>query len=308
MMETGNRDEQFRSGFVGIIGRPNVGKSTLINSLIGHKVVITSDKPQTTRNKIAAIMNGPNIQVIFLDTPGIHKPKHLLGKMMNSQARTAARDVDLVLFVVDASIHGHKGDAYVSEELLASGAEVWLVMNKSDLLEEGLEEKAQESFFNMAGFGRKYMVSAQTGAGLDGLLMDVCSIMQPGPRFYPEGMQIDHPEEFIVSELIREKIFRLTRDEIPHSVAVAVESMQNRGSDIIDISAVIYVERDSQKGIIIGAKGAMLKEVGTQARLDMETILGNRVNLQLWVKVRDKWRQDPSQLGRFGYDDGGEEP
>ena len=300
-------NEDFRSGFVGMIGRPNVGKSTLINSFIGHKVVITSDKPQTTRNKIAAIMNRPGLQVIFLDTPGIHKPKHLLGKMMNSQARSAARDVDLVLFVVDASMPGHKGDSYVSEELAASGAHVWLVMNKSDLLEEGAESDSEGMFSALAGFERHYLVSAQTGAGLGKLLDDICSMMQPGPMFYPEGMELDHPEEFIVSELVREKVFRLTRDEIPHSVAVSVESMQNRGSDIIDISAVIYVERDSQKGIIIGAKGSMLKEIGTQARLDMEALLGNRVNLQLWVKVRDKWRQDITQLGRFGYDDGGEE-
>lgn len=306
-MEKETTAEQFRSGFVGMIGRPNVGKSTLINSFIGHKVVITSDKPQTTRNKIAAILNRPNLQVIFMDTPGIHKPKHLLGKRMNSQARSAARDVDLVLFVVDVSIPEHKGDAYVSEELALSGSHVWLVLNKSDLVEGAEHESITQRFSGLAGFERHYLVSAQTGAGLEKLLADVSSMMQPGPRFYPEGMELDHPEEFIVSELIREKVFRLTRDEIPHSVAVDVESMQNRGSDIIDISAVIYVERDSQKGIIIGAKGSMLKEIGTEARLDMEALLGNRVNLQLWVKVRDKWRQDPTQLGRFGYNDGGED-
>ena len=291
----------FKSGFVAVIGRPNVGKSTLLNNFMGQKLLIVSDKPQTTRNRIHCILTTDEAQVVFLDTPGIHRPRHKLGERMVKTALNTFKGVDLVLFLVEGHVPPGPGDRYIAKALAGLSTPVLLVLNKMDLAEGGGEERAAEyrRLFNFTG---AHQVSALEGTNLSALTEDIMASLPEGPRYYPEDMVTDQPERFVAAELIREKIFLLTREEIPHSTAVVIEEMSPREeSPIMDIRAVIHVERESQKGIIIGKKGHLLKEVGSQARQDLEVLLGSPVFLELWVKVKKDWRNRDSTLREFGY-------
>ena len=293
----------FVSGFVSIVGRPNVGKSTLINSLLGRKLLIVSDKPQTTRNRIQAIFTTEQAQIIFLDTPGIHKPRHKLGDYMVRAALEALKGVELVLFTVEATSPPGPGDSYIAALLRKIETPVFLVVNKTDLAPAQFEEEWLPLYLQQGEFQNYFLVSALQGTNLTPLMQAIIGLLPPGPLYYPPEMSVDRPVEFLVAELIREKIFLQTREEIPHSTAVEVESMVLREDrDLLDIRAVIYVEKESQKGIIIGKNGAALKQIGTEARLELEKLLGNPVFLDLWVKVKKDWRRKENNLRRFGYD------
>lgn len=289
--------QNFKSGFVALIGRPNVGKSSLMNTFLGQKITITSDKPQTTRNQIRGILTGKNYQIVWLDTPGIHKPLHKLGTKMNEKAKAALGSVDLVLWVLDASKGYTAADQKIAAELGSCDVPLLVVWNKTDLLETPAELPP------LAGFERIFKVSAQTGDGIESLLETIVGLLPEGPAYYPEDMVTDHPERYIAAELIREQLLRHTEDEVPHSIAVQVEEMKERDNGKIYIEAVIYVERDSQKGIVIGAKGERLKAIGRDAREAIEALLDAPVFLNLWVKVRKNWRNNLSSLNEFGYGD-----
>lgn len=293
--------EDFKSGFVALVGRPNVGKSTLLNRLVGQKVAIISDKPQTTRNKIHSVVTRPDAQIIFLDTPGIHKPKHKLGEYMVEVALGALREVDVVLFLVEAKTPG-SGDKYIINQLREVNTPVFLVINKIDLLED--KDKLLpiiDIFRHKYNFTEIVPVSALEGENLERLLNLVVSYLPPGPKYYPDDMITDRPERFIMAELIREKVFQLTIQEVPYAVAVVVEEIEPRSQDLVYARAVIYTERESQKGILIGKGGHMLKEVGRLAREEMEALLGTRIFLDLWVKVKPDWRNRDLYLRNFGY-------
>ena len=284
------------------MGRPNVGKSTLLNQLVGQKIAIVSDTPQTTRNRILGILTLPDAQVLFLDTPGIHKPQHKLGEYMVNSARSALREVDLILFVSDVSESVGPGERFILDMLKDEKTPVVLVLNKVDLLpkEKLLPIITQYSAFR--DFTAIVPVSALSGSNTDRLLSVIKELLPEGPQYYPEDEVTDQPERVVAAEFIREKIFRLTREEIPHSTAVEVEEMKTRPNGDVFLRATIYVERESQKGIIIGAKGAMLKEIGQQARLDLENIFDSRFFVDLWVKVKNDWRNKEGSLRMFGYD------
>lgn len=287
-----------------VVGRPNVGKSTLINSLIGEKIAIMSDRPQTTRNKIMCIMNTDNAQIMFLDTPGIHKPQHKLGEYMVKAAESALREVDAVLFVVDANEKKGAGDAFIMAKLKTIKTPVILVVNKIDKLANKEQLFAIiDSYRNSCDFKAVVPISALQDKEFNSLIDEVLKYLPEGPEYYPEDMITDQPERVIVSELIREKILKLTRDEVPHSIAVEIEEMKTRDNDSLYIRATIFVERESQKGIVIGAKGALLKLIGQQARKDIEVLLGNKTYLDLWVKVKADWRNKDQLLRQFGYED-----
>jgi GTP-binding protein Era len=296
-------DKPFRSGFVSIIGRPNVGKSTLLNRILGEKIVITSDKPQTTRNRIKGIHNIPGAQIVFIDTPGIHRAKSLLNRYMVDEALASIREVDMILFLVEADAVAVSQETQILELLAKATVPVILVLNKIDLVvKETLLER-------IAGYARLYPfkeivpVSAMSGDGVERLVECVCASLPEGPLYFPDDILSDVPERFLVAEIIREKIFRLTQDEVPYSVAVEVESFKERpDGTLIAIAAAINVERDSQKGIIIGKKGAMLKKIGTEARLEIEKLLDTRVFLELFVKVRQDWSENPRLLKEMGYE------
>ncbi len=290
------------SGFVSVIGRPNVGKSTLINSFLGKKVLIVSDKPQTTRNRIQAILTTPAAQIIFLDTPGIHKPKHKLGAYMVKAALGALREVELLLFVVEATCPPRSGDRYIASLLQGLASPVFLVVNKMDLAHPDFRERWLPLYLQLHAFQKHFLVTARQGENLEPLLENIVQALPQGPLYYPPELSTDRPEEFLVGEIIREKIILKTREEVPYAVAVEVEAMELRaGKDLLDIQAVIYVEKESQKMILIGKRGRMLKEIGTEARLELEKILGNRLFLQLWVKVKKDWRRKEGSLHQFGY-------
>jgi len=286
------------------VGRPNVGKSTLINNLIGEKIAIMSNRPQTTRNKIMCIMNTNNAQIMFLDTPGIHKPQHKLGEYMVRAAESALNEVDAVLFVVDANEKKGAGDAFIMAKLKNIKAPVILVVNKIDKLSNKEQLFAIiESYRNSCDFKAVLPISALQDKDLAPLVQEILKYLPEGPEYFPEDMITDQPERVIVAELIREKILKLTRDEVPHSIAVEIEEMKTRENDNLYIRATIFVERESQKGIVIGAKGALLKLIGQQARKDIEVLLGNKTYLELWVKVKADWRNRDQLLRQFGYDD-----
>ena len=295
------KEKQHKSGFIAVIGRPNVGKSTLINSLIGQKIAIMSDKPQTTQNRILCILTEPDAQIIFLDTPGIHKPKHKLGEYMVKAAEGTLKEVDAIFFVVDATEKMGPGEYYILERLQATAKPVILVVNKLDLIEKEQVLPIISHYTDKYPFVGVVPISAKEETNLDALIEEVEKYLPEGPQYYPEDMVTDQPERLIVAELVREKALQLTRDEVPHAIAVDVDEMKARDNGDTYIRATIYVERDSQKGILIGAKGSMLKEIGKLARADIEMLLGTRVFLDLWVKVKKDWRDRDSVLRGFGF-------
>ncbi|OKO91265.1 GTP-binding protein Era [Geobacillus proteiniphilus] len=296
------RKEGYKSGFVAIIGRPNVGKSTFLNRVIGQKIAIMSDKPQTTRNKIQGVYTDDDAQIIFIDTPGVHKPKHKLGDFMMKVALNALREVDLILFMVNAEEGFGRGEAFIIERLKEVDTPVFLVINKIDRVHPDELLPLIDRYKDLHPFAEIVPISALEGNNVDRLLEQIKERLPEGPQYYPPDQITDHPEQFIIAELIREKALHLTREEVPHSIAVVVERIERReGSPTVYISAVIVVERDSQKGIIIGKQGRMLKEIGQRARADIEALLGSRVFLELWVKVQKDWRNRLSQLRDFGF-------
>jgi GTP-binding protein Era len=302
----------FRSGFVGIVGRPNVGKSTLMNQLVGQKIAITSPVAQTTRNRLRGILSTPAAQIIFVDTPGIHKPHHQLGEVLVKNARIAIGSVDVLLFVVDGAVEAGGGDRYIVELLKDAKVPVILGINKADQqppislspppplspiphpLDLTYQDLAAPHNWTVAKF------SALTGEGLENLLELLISHLEPGPYYYPPDLVTDQPERFIMGELIREQILLLTREEVPHSVAVTIDKVEET-PELTAVLATIYVERDSQKGILIGKKGSMLKAIGTAARQQIQKLVMGNVYLELFVKVQPKWRHSRNQLADLGY-------
>lgn len=294
----------FKSGFVSIVGRPNVGKSTLMNSVVGEKIAIMSDKPQTTRNTIQAVYTDKKCQMVFLDTPGIHKPKNKLGEFMVKSATDAFRNVDVVLYVVDESKKIGPGDRMIIESLRGIKTPKVLVLNKIDMLSEEELFDLIKMYDSENMFDAIVPISALKGKNTDRLLKVIEGHLEEGPQYFPEYMITDQPERVLVSELIREKVLHYVHDEIPHGVAVEIERMKKRpDKDIIDISAVIYCERDSHKGIIIGKNGRKLKGIGKSAREEIELLLGSQINLQVWVKVKENWRNLQGFINNFGYTD-----
>lgn len=291
----------FKSGFIGIVGRPNVGKSTLMNQLVGQKVAITSPVAQTTRNRLQGILTTPTAQIIFVDTPGIHKPHHKLGEVLVQNARMAIASVDVLLFVVDGSVEAGGGDRFVADLLAQTNTPVILGSNKCDRQPE-TGESLDDSYARLAAPHNWQTVkfSALTGEGLDVLLNCSIDLLEPGPYYYPPDLFTDRPERFIMGELIREQILLLTREEVPHSVAAIVERVEE-AENITRVFATIYVERDSQKGILIGKNGSMLKTIGSAAREQMQKLIAGKVYLELFVKVQPNWRQSRLHLADLGY-------
>ncbi|PFH84878.1 MULTISPECIES: GTPase Era [Bacillaceae] len=294
--------ESYKSGFVSIIGRPNVGKSTFLNRVIGQKIAIMSDKPQTTRNKIQGVFTEDDAQIVFIDTPGIHKPKHKLGDFMVKVAQDSIKDVDATLFMINANEGFGRGDEFIIEKLQGSRSPVILVINKIDTIHPDQLFDLINKYKDLFQFAEIVPISALQGNNVDRLLKVIKTYLPEGPQYYPANQVTDHPERFIISELIREKVLHLTREEVPHSIAVIIEQIERRPEgNAIYVNATIVVERSSQKGIIIGKQGSMLKEVGKRARLDIENLLDTKVFLELWVKVQKDWRNRMSQLRDLGF-------
>ena len=288
---------------VAIVGRPNVGKSTLMNRIIGQKIAITSNKPQTTRNRIQTVYHDDRGQIVFLDTPGIHKAKNKLGEFMVNAAESTFKEVDLVLWLVEATTYIGQGERHIAQELKKSSAPVILVMNKIDKVRKDELLECMNAYKDILDFAEMVPVSAQNGENVDDLIETMFSYLEEGPQFYDEDTITDQPVRQIVAELIREKALRLLQDEIPHGIAVSIDSMKERpGKNLFyDIDATIVCERDSHKGIIIGKQGAMLKRIGTAARKEIEDFLEAKVNLKLWVKVKKDWRDSDFLLKNFGF-------
>lgn len=302
MRTTSVNNSQFKSGFISIIGAPNVGKSTLINQLVGEKIAIISPKPQTTRNRILGVRTSAHYQMIFLDTPGIHQARGGLNVAMVRTALATLEGVDLVLLLVEPYEPDNKA-RYVLQELWKVHTDMLLVVNKIDLVSESSLKAVLEAYEGSHSFAGSVCVSALHWIGIDNLLTRIVDMLPSGPAYYPEETLTDLPERFICAEIIREKIMHLTSEEIPYSVAVTIGSFkEDPERNLVHIQADIHVERATQKAIIIGKNGAMLKEIGQQARLDMEMLLGARVYLELWVRVQKKWRKDPRALREFGYE------
>ena len=292
----------YKSGFVTLIGRPNVGKSTLMNRLIGQKIAITSNKPQTTRNRIQTVYTCDEGQIIFLDTPGIHKAKNKLGEYMVSVAERTLKEVDVILWLVEPSTFIGAGEQHIAEQLRSVKTPVFLVINKIDTVEKAEILKFIAAYKDIVDFAEIIPVSALKGENTDDLLQAMMKYLPTGPQYYDEDTITDQPERQIVAEMIREKALRNLNDEIPHGIAVAIDRMHERpNGGIIDIDATIVCERNSHKGIIIGKQGAMLKKIGSQARADMEALLDCKVNLKLWVKVKKDWRDSDFLIKNFGY-------
>ena len=295
--------EDFKSGFAAIIGRPNVGKSTLMNHLIGQKIAITSRKPQTTRNRIQTVYTSERGQIVFLDTPGIHKAKNKLGEYMVNVAQRTFQDADVILWLVEASDYIGAGEKHIAQQLQKTKLPVILVMNKVDKVEKKQVAGFIEAYRKLYDFAEIVPVSALRSVNLDTLLECIFKYLPYGPQFYDEDTVTDQPQRQIVAEMIREKVLRCLEEEIPHGIAVTIERMKERPQgDMVDIDATIICERDSHKGIIIGKQGAMLKKIGSQARTEIENMLETKVNLKLWVKVKKDWRDSDFLIKNFGYD------
>ncbi len=300
--QPGAGERPFKSGFVSIVGRPNVGKSTLLNHLARQKIAIISDKPQTTRNQIRGVVNLEAAQVVLIDTPGLQKPKNLLNERMNRSVRETYSQVDAILFMLDASRRIGSGDLFIGGELAELDTPVIVLLNKVDLLDERQVEAQRLVAEQLGEFRGLVTVSARTGQNLEGVLERLVDLMPEGPKYYPDDMVTDQPAAFLISEFIREKAIDLTREEVPFSLAVQVEEITPReGKDMIYVDAVIYVAQDSQKGIIIGKGARMLKEIGVRARAEIEPLLGSNVYLELRVKVEKEWAKRPQSLQKLGY-------
>ncbi|MFL2100526.1 GTPase Era [Desemzia sp. FAM 23991] len=293
--------KNYKSGFVSIVGRPNVGKSTFLNQVVGQKIAIMSDKAQTTRNKIQGIYTTKEEQIIFIDTPGIHKPRHRLGDFMVDSALSSFKGVEVILFMVNATEKRGPGDNFIIDKLQESKTPVFLVINKIDEVHPDKLLTIIEDYRTTMDYAEIVPISAKEGNNVPTLLKEVTSYLPEGPQFYPEDQVTDHPEYFIISELIREKVLQLTREEVPHSVAVVVEKIERSETDKVQVHAAIIVERSTQKGIIIGKGGKMLKDIGIRARKDIEILLGDKIYLDLWVKVQKDWRDRQTNLQDFGY-------
>ena len=291
----------FKSGFVALIGRPNAGKSTFLNKMIGRKIAIISDKPQTTRNKIVGVLTEAQFQVVFLDTPGIHKPLDQLGKIMVSTALTTLREVDVIYYLVDASVPFGSGEAFIMERLSKVDTPIFLLLNKIDRLKKPDLLPLIDVYRRKREWTGIVPISALTGENMGSLLDSTVAYLPEGPQYYPSDMLTDQPEKILVAELVREKILWAMREEIPYSVAVTVEMMEQRSAHLLYIGATIFVERSSQKAIIIGKNGEMLKTIGTLARGELEGLLGNKVFLELWVKVKTNWRNSKRSIHALGY-------
>lgn len=290
-----------KSGFVSIVGRPNVGKSTLINHIMGSKIAIVSDKPQTTRNRIQGIYTCEQGQIIFVDTPGVHKPKHLLGEYMVNVSARSINEVDMVYYMVDVTRPLGGGERYIINFLKEASVPVYLLFNKIDLVQEDHIFKTMQDYHGIMKFTEVIPISAALGTNLDLLLEKTFSDLPEGPLYYDEDDLTDQPASFLAAELIREKALLLTRDEVPHAIAVEVEAFENKRAGKIYLRAVIYTERETQKAIIIGKGGQMLKSIGEQSRHEIEHMLDAQVYLDLWVKVKKNWRDNEGNLKQLGY-------
>lgn len=292
----------YRSGFVTVIGRPNVGKSTLLNKVIGEKISIISDKPQTTRNKIQLVYTEEDCQIVFLDTPGIQMPKNKLGEYMLKVSKETLEEVDIITFMVDSSFETGKLDSYIIEELKTVKTPIILLINKIDTINKEDVDKLILKYQEMDIFHTIIPICAINGTNIDLYLEAIKELLPEGPQYFPEDMITDQPERFIIAELIREKALENLQEEVPHGIFVEVEEVRTReDKDLIDVFATIYCEKESHKGIVIGKAGRMLKAIGQSSRLDIERLLGSRVNLQLWVKVEKNWRERESKVKHFGY-------
>lgn len=297
--------EGFKSGFVTLVGRPNAGKSTLINAIMGKKIAITSDTAQTTRHRFRAVLTREDFQLILVDTPGLHKPHDALGEELNTSALKALEDVDVVVMLIDASQPIGRGDEWVAEQLSRVRSKKICVLSKLDLATEKQISAQREAAEALGAWDAMVGLSSATGKNVDAFVEEVVYLLPEGPAWFPADMETDQPIEVVVAEFVREKILRSFHDEVPHAIGVRVDEMEyDKKKDLHRIFATVYVERDSQKGIIIGKKGAAIKQIGTEARADLEQLLGTRVYLDLSVKVKKNWRRDASQIRRFGYGEG----
>lgn len=298
-------DQPLKSGFVTLIGRPNAGKSTLVNAVVGEKIAITSSTPQTTRHRLRAILDRPGMQMVLVDTPGIHKPHDALGEELNTSATKALQDVDVVAMLIDATKPVGKGDVWVANQIKGLRAAKILVISKADLSNEHNIELQIVRAKRLVDFDDVIILSALKGFNVEGFIASVESFLPVGPRWFPEGIGTDQPIEVVVAEFIREKVLRKTHDEVPYSIGVRVEELSfDEAKNFYHIWAVIYTERDSQKGIIIGKGGSLIKAIGSEARADLMRLLGGGVHLDLTVKVKKGWRRDATQIRRFGYGEG----
>ncbi|MCQ4116875.1 GTPase Era [Ligilactobacillus sp. MP3] len=291
----------FHSGFVAILGRPNVGKSTFLNRVVGQKIAIMSDKAQTTRNKIQGIYTEDNAQIVFIDTPGIHKPHSRLGDFMVESALSTLNEVDAVLFMVNATQKRGRGDDFIIERLKNVKKPIYLVINKIDQIHPDKLLQIMDDYRNTLDYAEVFPISALEGNNCPELIESLVNTLPEGPQYYPADQITDHPERFIAGELIREKVLELTREEVPHSVAVVVDKIHREDDEKVLVQATIVVERNSQKGIIIGKGGKMLKQIGVKARKDIELMLGDKVYLELWVKVQPNWKDRQVDLQALGY-------